>query len=75
MIKKAQQSFYRDGFVTGRRRDFDRITERRELLDDPLLATAYMISEVVIDVVGPFFWVCLIYSFFLAEIGVGSQAV
>ena len=35
--------------------------------DDRLLATLYEISEWVIFFLGPIFWICLIYLFFVAE--------
>ena len=36
--------------------------------DDPLLTIAYTISEWMITFVGPMFWVCLAYLFFLVEL-------
>jgi len=37
--------------------------------DDALLTIAYTISEWMITFVGPMFWFCLAYLFFLAELG------
>jgi len=35
--------------------------------DDRLLATLYEISDAIITLVGPIFWICLVYLFFVAE--------
>jgi hypothetical protein len=37
--------------------------------DDPLLTTTYAISELAITVLGPIFWVLLIYLFLVEEFG------
>jgi hypothetical protein len=75
MTKKAEQSFYRHRLVNDPTQDFDLLSLSLDLSDDPYLATAYIISEIVVTVIGPLFWACLIYLFLLAELGVGSRAV
>ncbi len=58
-----------------RRHQYDNYPDRRldrkdlEFPDDPLLETLYIISDCVITIVGPIFWICLLYLFFLAEFG------
>jgi hypothetical protein len=37
------------------------------LSDDPLLETAYAVSEGIITFIGPIFWICLVYLFLVAE--------
>jgi hypothetical protein len=40
--------------------------------DDPALAIAYCISEVVMDVLGPLFWAVLLIAFVTGALGIGS---
>jgi hypothetical protein len=40
-----------------------------DLSNDPLLETAYAVSEWAITYVGPIFWICLGYLFLAAEFG------
>lgn len=37
--------------------------------DDPLLRTAYTVSEWAITHIGPIFWMCLAYLFLVAQFG------
>ena len=40
--------------------------------DDPALAIAYCIAEVVMDVAGPLFWAVLLLAFITGALGIGS---
>ena len=37
--------------------------------DAPLLEAAYAISDWTLTLVGPIFWICLVYLFLVAEFG------
>jgi hypothetical protein len=44
------------------------LARQPELHDDPLLEIAFTIAEFAITVVGPFYWVCLVSLFLVAEL-------
>jgi hypothetical protein len=56
-------------------RKADLLNSSPEFADDALLELAYTISEYAIDFVGPFFWVCLVWLFLVAELGNSSGAI
>jgi hypothetical protein len=47
----------------------DWLDERPGFGDDALLKVAYGIAEWIIKYVGPMFWICLAYLFFVAQTG------
>jgi hypothetical protein len=47
----------------------DWLNERLEFGNDALLKVAYAIAEWIITYVGPMFWICLAYLFFVAQSG------
>jgi len=53
--------------------NFDLIGQFPEFYDDALLAIAYVITAYLITFIGPLFWACLIWLFFIAEVGAGIQ--
>jgi hypothetical protein len=60
---RREPSSYSDHVFGWPERDF-------ELSDDLPLEVAYVVSEWAITFVGPTFWICLIYLFFVAELDV-----
>jgi hypothetical protein len=42
----------------------------RKTEDDPILAMAYQIAEVVMDVAGPLFWAALVLAFVTGPLGI-----
>ena len=55
-------------FVRYSDRTFDWSAGEPEFSDDTVLAIAYAISEYAITFVGPWFWMCLILLFLVAEL-------
>ena len=68
MTRQAHEFPYRRDSTDRTERVFDKAEKDLEISDDPLLAIAYIISELVILFVGPIFWICLVYFFLLAEL-------
>ena len=55
-------------FVDYRNLASDRLSPELDFRDDRLLATLYEISGWVIAILGPVFWICLVYLFLIAEL-------
>jgi hypothetical protein len=69
MTRQAHELPYRRESTDYTERAFDRPDRDLEISDDPLLAFLYVFSEWAITVLGPIFWICLMYFFLVGELG------
>jgi hypothetical protein len=69
MSRHAQQLLYRFEATETSDQEYDRLYWNLGFLDDSAVAIAYAISEWAIALLGPVFWICLVYFLLVAEFG------
>jgi hypothetical protein len=69
MAYSTPERAYRHNVLDYSHQDIDWLDERPEFGDDALLKVAYAIAAWIITYVGPMFWICLAYLFFVAQTG------